>query len=63
MRIVITLDKDDIKTSKNGFNYVITSGGLFEITLTPKALEEINNDIATILIERGKSSPTLDSNE
>jgi hypothetical protein len=45
---ILCLKKEDIKTSKCGFNYVITVNDNFQLNLTKDALDELFNDINAI---------------
>lgn len=47
MTVCLNLDKEDIKTSIVGNNYVLQTGNLF-ITFTPSAIEEFLNDLAEL---------------
>lgn len=47
MKIIIKLEKEDIKTCKMGFNYSIEAPGV-SIVFSPEALQELMDDIEKI---------------
>jgi hypothetical protein len=49
---IICLTKDDIKTSKLGFNYRVQVNESLELNFTKEALDELFNDVKAI-DERG----------
>jgi hypothetical protein len=48
-RILIKVEKDDIKTSKSGNNIMIQCDNNIDLIFTPEALKEIINDYNNIV--------------
>ncbi len=48
MKLIITVEKKDIKTAQNGENLIITNESPVKIILTPEALKEINEDVEVL---------------
>ena len=55
MKIIIKLEKEDIKTCKFGLNYSIEAPGV-SIVFSPEALQELIDDIQDIKAEDEKTS-------
>jgi hypothetical protein len=54
MKIIVKLEKEDIKTCKFGLNYAIDSPN-FSLVFSPEALEELLSDIQNIKTHESKA--------